>query len=77
MRTTVRLDPDVVAALPELRRRRSLGLSAALNELVGRGLVDRRPVPKRFRQRTAALGLRLDISNVAEALGVLEQPEPS
>lgn len=77
MRTTVRLDPDVVAALAELRRRRSLGLSAALNELARAGLVDRRPAPTRFRQRTAALGVRLDVSNVAEALEVLEQPEPS
>lgn len=67
----------MVAALAELRRRRSLGLSAALNELVRRGLVDRPPAPNRFRQRTAALGLRLDVSNVAEALEVLEQPEPS
>lgn len=74
MRTTVTLDPDVAVALAELRRRRSLGLSAALNELARAGL-STRPNPTRFRQRSAALGVRLDVSNVAEALEVLEQPE--
>ncbi|HVC23910.1 MAG TPA: ribbon-helix-helix protein, CopG family [Candidatus Dormibacteraeota bacterium] len=74
MRTTVTLDPDVAAALAQLRRRRSLGLSAALNELARAGLSNR-PNPTRFRQRSAALGVRLDVSNVAEALEVLDQPE--
>ncbi|MGA7173132.1 MAG: CopG family transcriptional regulator [Candidatus Dormiibacterota bacterium] len=77
MRTTITLDPDVAAAVTELRHERSLGVSAALNELARRGLVNSRPTPSHFRQRTAALGLRLDVSNVAEALEVLEQPEPS
>lgn len=72
MRTTVNLDPDVAAAVSDLRKRRSLGVSAALNELARRGLTPR-PTPSQFRQRTAALGLRLDISNIAEALEVVEQ----
>jgi hypothetical protein len=32
-------------------------------------------VPRPFRQRTADLGLRIDVTNVAEALEILEGPE--
>lgn len=71
MRTTVVLDDDVAAAVARLRRERSIGLSEALNELVRTGLSvkkERRP----FRQRSAAMGLRVDVSNVADALDLLE-----
>lgn len=34
-----------------------------------------RPSPPRFRQRTHDLGLRIDVSNVAEALEVLDGSE--
>jgi Arc/MetJ family transcription regulator len=73
MRTTVSLDDDVVAAVEELRRARRLGLSEAVNELIRAGL----RAPRRrqqFRQRTAELGLRVDVSNVAEALDLLDGP---
>lgn len=76
MRTTVTLDDDVVAAIDRLRRERSLGLSAALNELARSGLAvkhgrqGRRP----FRQRTQTLGLHVDVSNVAEAIELLDGP---
>jgi len=73
MRTTVELDDDTAAAIDELRRAKRLGLSEAVNELIRRGLLvpdDRRP----FQQATAALGLALDVSNVADALEVLEGP---
>jgi len=73
MRTTVSLDDDVAAAVDQLRRERQLGLSEAVNELIRVGLRGprRRPV---FRQRTADLGLRVDVSNVAEALDLLDGP---
>jgi Arc/MetJ family transcription regulator len=73
MRTTVSLDDDVAAAVDQLRRERQLGLSAAVNELIRLALraPHSRPV---FRQRTAALGLRVDVSNVAEALDLLDGP---
>ena len=73
MRTTVDLDDDVAAAIKRLRAERGLGLSEAVNELARAGL---RPRPRsaRFRQRTARLGLRLDVSNVAEALETLDGP---
>jgi metal-responsive CopG/Arc/MetJ family transcriptional regulator len=73
MRTTVSLDDDVTAAVDRLRRERGVGLSEAVNELIRRGL----QAPRRrtvFRQRTTALGLRVDVSNVAEALDLLDGP---
>jgi Arc/MetJ family transcription regulator len=73
MRTTVSLDADVVAAVERLRRERGIGLSDAVNELARAGL--RLPAQRSsFQQRTAELGLRLDVSNVAEALDMLDGP---
>jgi hypothetical protein len=73
MRTTVKLDDDVAAAAEQLRRERHIGLSEAVNELARAGL-RRRPVArKRFRQRTRPIGLRIDVSNVAEALELLDR----
>jgi Arc/MetJ family transcription regulator len=73
MRTTVSLDDDVAAAVDQLRRERRLGLSEAVNELIRLALRTPRSRPA-FRQRTAALGLRVDVSNVAEALDLLDGP---
>jgi Arc/MetJ family transcription regulator len=73
MRTTVSLDADVAAAVERLRRERNIGLSQAVNELVRAGL--RVPAQRSaFRQRSVELGLRIDVSNVAEALDVLDGP---
>ena len=74
MRTTVELDADSAKAVERLRRERGMGVSQAVNELIRRGLVAREPRPKPFRQRTRALGLCIDVSNVAEALETLEGP---
>ena len=73
MRTTVRLDDDVYAAIEQLRRESALGISEAVNLLIRRGLTVQRP-RRPFVQRTRALGLRIDVSNVAEALETLEGP---
>jgi len=74
MRTTVTLDDDVAAAVDKLRRERSLGLSEAVNELIRAGLLvkERR---RTFRQRSHAIGLRVDVTNIAEALELLEGPD--
>jgi Arc/MetJ family transcription regulator len=74
MRTTVELDDDTAAAVTRLRRARGLGVSDAVNELIRAGLLPRDPAP-RFVQRTRRLGLRVDVSNVAEALEILEGTE--
>jgi len=74
MRTTVNLDPDVVAAAERLRTERKIGLSEAVNELARAGL-RASPEHRPFRQRTRELGLRVDVSNVAEALDLLDSED--
>lgn len=73
VRTTVKLDDDVAAALERLRRERAIGLSEAVNELIRAGL-QRAPRKGRFRQRARPMGLKIDVTNVAEALEQLEGP---
>jgi hypothetical protein len=73
VRTTVEFDDDTARAVDALRRERGIGVSEAVNELIRRGLLPREPAAP-FRQATRALGLRIDVSNVAEALEVLEGP---
>lgn len=74
MRTTVEFEPDTARAIEELRRAEGLGVSEAVNELVRRGLMPR-PTAKRFEQRTQPMGLSIDVSNVAEALEILDGPD--
>jgi metal-responsive CopG/Arc/MetJ family transcriptional regulator len=74
MRTTVSFDDDVAAAIDQLRRERSIGLSEAVNELVRAGLRDK-PTTNRFRQRSHRLGLSIDVSNVADTLETLDAGE--
>lgn len=71
MRTTINLEPDVAAAAEELRRTRHVGLSEAVNALARAGLRSG-SAPRPFRQRTAGLGITADVSNVAEALELLD-----
>jgi hypothetical protein len=74
MRTTVKLDKDVAAAVDKLRQTEAIGVSEALNRLARAGLVARSE-RKPFRQRTARLGpFQMDVSNVADALEVAEGP---
>ena len=73
MRTTVEFDDDTARAIESLRRTRGLGVSEAVNELIRRGLLAQ-PTRPPFRQRTAPLGVILDVSSVADALEVLDGP---
>lgn len=72
MRTTIRLDPDVASAAEQLRRERHIGLGEAVNQLARAGLGRRDKERAPYRQRTGSLGLRIDVSNVAEALELLD-----
>jgi Ribbon-helix-helix protein, copG family len=75
MRTTITLDDDVAAALEQLRRDRSISLSQAVNDLIRAGLAQTGKRPRTpFRQPSRPLGLRIDVTNVAEALELLEGP---
>jgi hypothetical protein len=71
VRTTVTLADDVSAAVEQLRRERSIGVSEAVNELIRRGLAAKRE-RRRFRQRSHAVGLRIDVTDVAEAVELAE-----
>lgn len=71
MRTTVEFDDDVAKAVERLRRELGLGVSEAVNQLIRRGLLQQGPVTP-FRQATHKAGLKIDVSNVAEALDLLE-----
>ncbi len=71
MRTTVTFDDDVAAAIAHLQRERHIGVSAVVNELVRRGLA-RGSSPPQFVQRTSSGHARLDITNVAEVLDMLD-----
>lgn len=71
MRTTVEFDEDTSRAVEQLRRSRGIGVSEAVNELVRLGLL-RRSTTERFAQPIRAIGLKIDVSNIAEALEVLE-----
>jgi len=72
MRTTVRLDPDIKSAVERLQQSNNISLSDAINTLARNGLERRPDPPGVFVQRTVDLGLRLDVSNVAEALDLLD-----
>jgi len=74
MRTTVEFDPDTAAAIDQIRRETGVGVSEAVNQLIRRGLLPREARPP-FRQETHRLGLKIDVSNVAEALEVIEGPD--
>lgn len=72
MRTTVRLDPDVLAAAEALQRERHIGLGEAVNELARVGISARPGSARAFQQRTTSLGLKIDVTSVADALELLD-----
>jgi Ribbon-helix-helix protein, copG family len=74
MRTTVTLADDVAAEIQRLRRERGVGTSEALNELARRGLAAGGEGRERFEQRTHPLGLRIDPTDVADAIETLDGP---
>lgn len=73
MRTTIKLDDDVSAAIEQLRKKSNLGVSETVNQLIRQGL-NAQKERRTFVQPTKPLGLRIDVSNVAEALELLEGP---
>ncbi len=73
MRTTIELDDDVVAAIERIRHETRTGVSEAVNQLIRQGLLVR-PASAPFEQSTHPLAAKIDVSNVADALEVLEGP---
>ncbi|VAZ80198.1 Antitoxin VapB25 [Mycobacterium persicum] len=60
MRTTVTLDPDVVAALQHAARERGLSFKAVLNDAVRRGLSGA-PTRRAYHTPSRDLGLRAGV----------------
>jgi hypothetical protein len=58
----------VAAAAQRLSRKEHIGLGEAVNRLARAVLRPGQSMPRPFQQRTAELGLRVDVSNVADAL---------
>jgi Ribbon-helix-helix protein, copG family len=80
MRTTISLDDDIQAAVERMRRVEGIGLSEAVNRLARGGLAAKtraRPNSEPFVQKTARLGLRIDVTSVADALEQLDGPTAS
>ncbi len=75
MRTTVNLDDDIMAELERRRRAEGLGLSEALNALARRGLRASRERREPFVQRTARLGINVDVTNVGDVLELLDEAD--
>lgn len=75
MRTTVTLDDDVAAEVARLRRRRRIGVSEAVNELVRAGM-STKTTRAPFRQRTVEFDLLVNVDDVAEVLELLDD-EPT
>ncbi|HHX84211.1 MAG TPA: CopG family transcriptional regulator [Actinomycetales bacterium] len=74
MRTTVRLDSEVLAAAQQLCREHHIGLGEAVNRLAKAGLAAAdRPRRTPFTQRTADLGLKIDVTDIGEVLELLDQ----
>jgi Arc/MetJ family transcription regulator len=74
MRTTIELDDDTEAEVQRLRREENRGVSEAVNELIRRGMLEsQRREP--FVPTSRKLGLKIDVSNIADALDYLEGPE--
>jgi predicted nucleotide-binding protein (sugar kinase/HSP70/actin superfamily) len=71
VRTTVEFEADVSRAIDELRRREGRGVSDAVNTLIRRGMAAGDPAPL-FEPILRDLGLRIDVSNVSDALDLLE-----
>ncbi len=72
VRTTVRVGDYVAAAVEQRRVAEGLSFSQALNAIARAGLVAGAAPAARFVQETARVGVSVDVSNVAEALELLD-----
>ncbi len=70
------LSDDVAAAVEHLMRSEHIGRSEALNRIARAGLTGHRPPSSRGATAnvpTFDLGVRVDVTNVAEAIELIEQ----
>lgn len=68
------LAPDVAAEVERLRRETGVGVSEAINALARRAMsVGGGPPRTPYRQPTAPLGARIDVTNIGDVLDLLDQ----
>lgn len=72
MRTTINIAPDVEAEIERLRREEGLGISEAINVLARRGMAAGGAKRPEVRVKPVDVGLRIDVTNVAEVLDLLD-----
>lgn len=72
MRTTLNLDDDVAAEAERLKRAEGIGLSEAINRLARAGMI-RGKHRSTYVNRSAPIGLKVDVSNIGEVLDLLDQ----
>jgi hypothetical protein len=75
MRTTVTLDPDVEARLRAAMRERGVSFKVAINDAVRSGLGAPSVPAKRFKVKSAPLGLRINIDKALTIAGEMEDEE--
>jgi hypothetical protein len=76
MRTTVDLDASLLKRLRVEARRRGVTVKELLSTLLRRGLDERRPAPKRFRQKTFSMGeARFNVDKALQFASELEDAE--
>jgi hypothetical protein len=76
MRTTVRIDDDLIRALKEKARRDNVSLSASLNQVIRDGLKAKPQKPKPFKQKTHDMGVpRIDLTKAASIAFELDDLE--
>jgi hypothetical protein len=72
MRTTVVIDSDVAGEIARLRRE-GMGLSEALNLLARRGMaLGASSTTAPYQHRTSRIGLKVDVTNIADVLDLLD-----
>jgi Arc/MetJ family transcription regulator len=71
MRTTITLDDDVSAEVERLRRETGVGASEAVNQLIRAGMSNAQPRFS-YEHRSADVGLKVDVTNVAAVLDLLD-----
>lgn len=66
------IESDVAAEVERLRRE-GLGVSAALNLLARRGMATASGAGKsEYRHRTSRIGIKVDVTNIADVLDLLD-----
>lgn len=72
-RTTYTPDPDIAAVIEHTQRELNVGPSEAINTLIRRGLTTQPSRPRRFHQRSQAMGARVSVDNIGAVLSMLDE----